>query len=183
MEDRMKPRAFLVRFLSPLVFVFAALVCGDGGRAGAGPLATAPKIIIDTDFNSMGDDGQLLVMAAQLMAEGKVNLLGISTLSGNDWLLQANGDALKAVERLGIEKKVGVYSGANYALEYNPEMIAEHKTKFPGYYGAWRKPEPTPATVVPPPDGAATHTVLQSKSAVDFIIDTVRQYPNQITLF
>ncbi|MCC6470721.1 MAG: nucleoside hydrolase [Alphaproteobacteria bacterium] len=169
------------RFLAAVVLVIGIALAGPG--AGAGSLSTAPKIILDTDFNSMGDDGQLLVMTAQLMAEGKVNLLGITTVSGNDWLLQANADALKAVERLGIDKRVGVYSGANYPREYHPDMIADHRARFPGYYGAWRKIEPTPMSVAPPPDGSAVRTKLKGKGAVDYIIETIKANPNEITLF
>src|SRR5262245_11738076 len=117
--DTMKRRAFFTRVLFAFVIAIAAAPSLLQAQTTARSLTSAPKIILDTDFNSMGDDGQLLVMAAQLMAEGKINLLGMTTVSGNQWLLQANTDALKAVERLGIENKVGVYSGANYALEYH----------------------------------------------------------------
>jgi hypothetical protein len=34
-------------------------------------LASPPKVIIDTDFNTIGDDGQVAAMAAQLFADGE----------------------------------------------------------------------------------------------------------------
>ena len=40
------------------------------GNSLAGP----PKIIIDTDFNTIGDDGQVAVMAAQLYAQGPTSI-------------------------------------------------------------------------------------------------------------
>jgi hypothetical protein len=70
-------------------------------------VAAAPqKIIIDTDFNTIGDDGQVLVMAAQLQAAGALDILGLTVLTGNAWRDQEISDALKAVERLGIEWKI-----------------------------------------------------------------------------
>ena len=41
-------------------------------------LASPPKVIIDTDFNTIGDDGQVAVMAAQLYAQGAIDLLGFT---------------------------------------------------------------------------------------------------------
>src|SRR5437660_1680499 len=81
--------------------------------------ASAPKVIIDSDYNTLSDDGQLGVMAAQLQAEGKIKVLGITVVSGNQWLKQGVADALKSVERLGVEDQIGVYSGANYALSHD----------------------------------------------------------------
>jgi len=76
--------------------------CG-GSVTTTDPLVNAPKVIIDSDFNTMGDDGQLFAMTTQLMGQGKVNLLGLTVVTGNDWLLQEEADALKAVERMGVQ--------------------------------------------------------------------------------
>jgi inosine-uridine nucleoside N-ribohydrolase len=64
-------------------------------------LAGPPKVIIDTDFNTISDDGQVAVMAAQLYAQGAIDLLGFTIASGNAWRDQEVSDCLKAVERLG----------------------------------------------------------------------------------
>jgi predicted regulator of Ras-like GTPase activity (Roadblock/LC7/MglB family) len=42
-----------------------ATICVAGS-----PLAGPPEAIIDTDFNTIGDDGQVGAMAAQLYAQG-----------------------------------------------------------------------------------------------------------------
>jgi hypothetical protein len=44
-----------------------------------------PKVIIDTDFNTIGDDGQVAVMAAQLYSQGVIDLLGFTIPTGNQW--------------------------------------------------------------------------------------------------
>lgn len=173
---------------------------GNGGGAGAGGIGlgpgfggqpgpsggTAQKIIIDSDYNTMSDDGQLGVMAAQLQADGKVQVMGISVVSGNQWLRQGVADALMSVERLGVGDRIGVYVGANYALNHtladvDAEMAAGAGGD--GYLGAWGGPEPkTDADLKPSPDGFARHTVVQRKSAVDFIVDTVKANPGEVTI-
>ncbi|SEF34242.1 nucleoside hydrolase [Variovorax sp. NFACC27] len=157
-----------------------------GGGGGSGGGSGAQKIIIDSDYNTMSDDGQLGVMAAQLQADGKVQVMGISVVSGNQWLKQGVADALMSVERLGVGDRIGVYSGANYALNHTyadveAEMAAGAGGD--GYLGAWGGPEPkTDADLKPSPDGFAKRTVVQRKTAVDFIVDTVKANPGEITI-
>lgn len=160
--------------------------CGnDGGRVAITPMS-APKIIIDSDYNTMGDDGQLGAMAVQLQAAGKVQVMGITVVSGNQWLRQGIADALKSVERLGVGQRIGIYAGANRAFDHNYATIqAEMQAGAggDGYLGAWGSPEPqTDADLKPSPDGFATHTALQSQSAVDFIVSTIKAYPHEITI-
>ncbi|MGF6811097.1 inosine-uridine nucleoside N-ribohydrolase [Paraburkholderia sp. Clong3] len=145
-----------------------------------------PKVIIDSDYNTLGDDGQLGVMAAQLQAQRSLKVLGITVVSGNQWLKQGVADALKSVERLGVEQQIGVYAGANYALTHDFKTIQRELKEFPGgdgYVGAWSKPEPKSASdLVAPPDGFATHTKVQSQSAIDFIAESVKRYPGEVTI-
>lgn len=167
------------------VALAAALVVG-GGLCSVASAATpaVPKVIIDSDFNTMGDDGQLFAMTTQLMAQGKVKLLGLTVVTGNGWLLQEQAEALKAVERMGVEKTVGVYAGAAYPLHYDVNSINAQKKSNPnGYFGAWMYPQPkTAADVTPPKDGLATHTKLQKQSATDFLIHSIKKYPHQVTV-
>ncbi|AMM16684.1 nucleoside hydrolase [Burkholderia sp. PAMC 28687] len=157
---------------------------GSDSNSNSSALANAPKVIMDSDFNTMGDDGQLFAMTTQLMAQGKVNLLGLTVVTGNDWLLQEQADALKAVERMGVQNTVGVYAGADYPLQYNVASIRAQQAANPnGYFGAWMRAEPTQASqLVAPPDGFATSTKLQAENASDFMIDTIKKYPNQVTI-
>lgn len=148
--------------------------------------AAIPKVIIDSDFGTLNDDGQLLAIAAQLQARGQLEVLGLTVVSGNKWLHQEVGDALKAVERLGIEKQVGVYAGANLALSHDLATIREEQRLHPsgdGYLGAWNWPEPKSDTdVKAPPDGRARHTKVREQHAADFIADSVRRHLGQVTI-
>ena len=145
----------------------------------------ATKVIIDSDFNTIGDDGQVLAMAAQLHARGAIDLLGLTVASGNQWLNQGVSDALKAVERLGIEARVKVYAGALYPLlhDYKSYLYEQVLTGPPSdYVGAFANAPVGADRLVPPPDGFATHTRPADMNAVDFIIETVHRYPHEVTI-
>jgi inosine-uridine nucleoside N-ribohydrolase len=145
-----------------------------------------PKVIIDTDFNTLGDDGQVAVLAAQLYAVNAIDLLGFTIPSGNQWRDQEVSDCLKAVERLGIENRVGVYVGAQDPLlhDYNSYLLEKSLFGLPknDYVGAYSKPQPDPKDLKEPPDGFAKHTKPAEKDAVEFIIDTIHRYPNEVTI-
>ena len=149
------------------------------GNSLAGP----PKIIIDTDFNTIGDDGQVAVMAAQLYAQGDIDLLGFTIASGNEWRDQEVAECLKAVERLGIENRVKVYVGALYPLLHDYKSYLYEVSQFGkaiDYVGAYTNPLTN--KLVMPPDGFATHTRPAAQDAVDFIIETIHRYPHEVTI-
>jgi len=166
-----------------LVVATLALLLVDASMADDLRRAHGPKVIIDTDFNTIGDDGQVAAMAAQLHARGAIDLLGLTVASGNQWLNQGASDALKAVERLGIERSVKVYAGAPYPLLHDyKSYLYEQMLTGPAvdYVGAYAS-APT-NQLVAPPDGFATHTRLAEQNAVDFIIETVHRYPHEVTI-
>ncbi len=164
--------------------LFMAVTCAIA-LIGTGQAAT-PRVIIDSDFGTLNDDGQLLAIAAQLHARGRIELLGLTVVSGNQWLRQEVAEALKAVERLGIERDVGVYAGANRPLSHDLATVLEEQRLYPGgdgYLGAWRRPEPlVDADLVAPPDGFATRTSVRPQSAPDFLAATVRRHPGEVTI-
>lgn len=143
-----------------------------------------PKVIFDTDFNTIGDDGQAFAMAAQLHAAGALDLLGLTVVTGNQYLDQGVSDALRAVERMGVSRSVGVYAGApapflhTYAAYQLERAAFGNATK---YVGAYQSP-PGSQPLVAPPDGFAASTVPRRQHAVDFIIDTVRAHPHEVSL-
>jgi inosine-uridine nucleoside N-ribohydrolase len=168
-----------------LLIVAASLVALCGGQHSmAASLPT--KIIIDSDFGTLNDDGQLLAIAAQLQARGRVEILGLTLVSGNKWLRQETAEALKSVERLGIAQQVGVYAGANYPLSHDLDAVRAEQRMHPGgdgYLGAWSRPEPrSDADIVAPPDGYASQTRLREQSAAEFIADSIRRHPGEVTI-
>jgi purine nucleosidase len=145
----------------------------------------ATEIIIDTDFNTIGDDGQVGAMAAQLDAQGVIDLLGFTIPSGNQWRDQEVSDCLKTVERMGIENRVKVYVGSQYPLLHDYQAYLYEEQLFGqaiDYVGAYAAPQPDPRHLVPPPDGFAVHTRPAKENAVDFIIQSIHRYPNEVSI-
>ncbi len=144
--------------------------------------AAQEKVILDSDYTTIGDDGQVGVMAMQLHAEGVINLLGITVVAGNQWLPQEVSDALKAVERMGLGETIGVYAGARYPLVHDYKTMMYERDLY-NVGGSWyRRPEPPDDAVTPPLDGFAIKAKVQPQHAVNFIIDNVKKYPHEVTL-
>jgi inosine-uridine nucleoside N-ribohydrolase len=166
----------------PLIRRGALLALALLMAVGPARAQTREKVILDTDFTTTGDDGMVGIMAAQLHAQGTIELLGITVVAGNEWLPQEVAEALRAVERLGIADTVGVYAGARYPLVHDYRGMAQEKALW-GVGGSWyRRPEPAEGALVAPLDGFAATARVQSQHAVSFIVDTVKKYPRQVTL-
>src|SRR5271167_2503028 len=148
-------------------------------------IALRGKLVRDEILSKIVYGKQAHVMAAQLYAEGLIDLLGFTIPSGNQWRDQGVSDCLKAVERLGIEHRVRVYVGSQYPLlhDYKSYLYEEQLFGEPiDYVGAYASPQPSPNQLVPPPDGFATHTEPAKQDAVDFIIETVHRHPHEVTI-
>lgn len=147
--------------------------------------STAPlSVILDTDFNTIGDDGQAFAMAAQLHAAGSIHLLGVTIVAGNQYLDQGVSDALRAVERMGVSREVGVYPGANSPFLHTYAAYQLERGTFGNatrYVAAYTSP-PGSQPLVPPPDGFAAFTAPKPQHAVDFIIKAVRSRPHEVVI-
>lgn len=170
-------------FLGAGLFTLTATASPHAARKRTN--TTAPlKVIIDTDFNTIGDDGQAFAMAAQLHAAGELDLLGITVVTGNQYLDQEVSDALRAVERMGVPHDVGVFPGAPAPFLHTYAAYQLERAAFGNatrYVGAYQSP-PGSKPLIAPPDGFAAPTVPQAKHAVDFIIDSVRSRPHEVSL-
>jgi inosine-uridine nucleoside N-ribohydrolase len=171
-----------MRLLRVSVCLFVSLI--GSVTCLANPPASPPMVIIDTDFDTMGDDGQVEVMASQLYAQGVIDILGFTISSGNQWRDQEVADCLAALVRTGIQNHVKVYVGSDYPIlhDYNDYLYEEQLFGPPiDYVGAYATPEPSPNHLVPPP-GGFVHIQPAKTDAVDFIIDTIHQFPHQVTI-
>ena len=176
------------KVVATLAMSLALFGCGGGGDDSPVPVE---QVLIDADYNTMSDDGQLGTMAMQLHAAGKLKVLGITVVPGNDWLQQQVADALKSVERMGLESTIKVYAGDDTSAAhcaFLEQTVAAGGGSLSGgsgvvgtpYKGACSTSAPRP--LVAPPDGFATRAQLQPQHAVDFIIDTIRANPGKVTI-
>ncbi|KPX30008.1 MULTISPECIES: SDR family oxidoreductase [Pseudomonas syringae group] len=147
----------------------------------AGSVQAAEKVIFDTDFNVLNDDGQAFIMLAQLHSQKRIELLGMTLVTGNAWVDQEQVDALKAVERMGVEKDVGVYSGAVYPLLHNFATYPQEQALFgAGFPGAFKSARPTSAAqLISPPDGLAIRTDIIAEQLNSNLAELEAMHPMQ----
>lgn len=119
----------------------------------------ARHLIIDTDMG--GDDATALLLAAK---NPNVTIEGVTVLAGNVSLEQAAQNALMTLEVAGAN--IPVYKGADSSL-------MARKFELFSVYG---KDGMGDVNLIHP------KTKAQKKSAVDFILETVKKYPNEIEI-
>ena len=119
------------------------------------------KVIFDTD---PGIDDAMAILFAQ--ASGKIDLLGITTVFGNTTIENATRNALYLKQRFDIPATV--CPGAS-----NPLVVpaGEPTTFVHGQNGLGD---------IDLPDGLTIES--DPRIACDFIIETVRNHPNEVTL-
>lgn len=142
------------------------------------------KVILDTDMVEMFDDGVALLMLAK---SPKVELLGVTCVTGNSWEEEGTAYTIRQMELAGI-KNVPVFEGIKYPLRPQRHANFELERKQCGmghdaWLGSLNLPEPASWD-------EAYQKLYKSKpalkpasqTAVQFIIDTVRKYPNEVTI-
>jgi inosine-uridine nucleoside N-ribohydrolase len=143
---------------------FALLLSLTAAVASAQP----HRIIFDTDFIlPPGDDGMALLLALQ---SPEVEILGITTVAGNESLERGTSDVLRLLEIVG-RADIPVYRGADMPLVHEKSDFAVSN------YGKWWSDDPPP----PPPGGFAKKRA-EAESAYDFIVRTVTANPGTVTL-
>jgi inosine-uridine nucleoside N-ribohydrolase len=154
---------------------------------GAQPTTSQPdvtKIIFDEDLSGViGVNADPLTI---LLQAKNVQVMGVTTITGDGWLKQETADALKLLEMEG-RTDIPVYMGAEFPLVQSRYTLLRLTQLYGGsrtdpYLGAYSGVGPGPDDVIPPPGGFAQKSV-QPDSAAEFIIKTIRANPHQITLY
>jgi purine nucleosidase len=137
-------------------------------RVAAAQVDYPVPIIFDTDFvMPPSDDSMALMLALQ---SPEIEILGITTVAGNDSLERATSDVLRMLE-IANQAEIAVYQGADMPLVHEKSDYAVRK------YGNWYSNEAPPI----PPGGFATKKA-EDETAVSFIVRTVMSRPQQVTL-
>jgi inosine-uridine nucleoside N-ribohydrolase len=158
----------LKRIIRQTSLLLAAVACTVSVSAPTARAQVPIKVIFDTDFSiPPQDDGLALALA---MKSPELQILGITTVAGNDTMQRATSDALRELE-IGGRTDIPVYRGANRPL------IHEKSDWATTVHGKWWSDEPPP---VPP--GGFAKIKAQDESAIDFIIRTINANPGQITI-
>ena len=144
--------------------------------------AQKPKIIVDQDARGPAStDMQSILMFAQ---SPDVNVLGITLVTGDQWVKEETAHTLRALEIAG-RTDIPVVPGAEYPLINSKEESEIWESQFGAlnFKGAWTARTYHAPDVIPElPEGMPTTKPL-NEHAVDFIIRMVHQYPGEVTLW
>lgn len=140
------------------------------------------KIIINEDCSGPGGSNmQTLLM---LIQSPKVEVLGITVVSGDQWRDEEVAHTLRLLEILG-RTDIPVVAGAEFPLLRTREEAQAWQQRYGkvAYAGAWDDRWWHEATVIPPlPEGKPT-TKASDEDAAHFLIRMVRKYPNEVTIY
>src|SRR5579862_8108753 len=158
-------------------------------------LASAQKIkvIVDQDARGPGTSDQQAILV--FLQSEKFDVLGITTVSGDQWVKEETQHVLRLLEISG-RTDVPVYQGATFPLINSKEESERWEAlygKFE-YKGAWtdkfkanrsiiyEMPYHDPDVVPPLPEGEP-HLEAQHGTAAEFIIQMVHKYPGEVVLW
>lgn len=151
------------------------------------------KIIVDQDARGPGTSDQQAILV--FLQSEKFDVLGITTVSGDQWVKEETQHALRMVEIAG-RTDVPVIQGAEYPLLNSKEESERWEAMYGKleYKGAWTErfapkrsiiyemPYHSPEVVPPMPEGEP-HTKAQPGTAAEFIIRMVHKYPGEVVLW
>lgn len=140
------------------------------------------KVILDSDMVEVFDDGIAMMMLAKAP---NIDLLGVTVVVGNTWVNEGLAYALRQLEIVGED--VPVYAGVRAPIYPSRfETIKPERVLFgigDAYVGAAGYEEPkTWQSVYLQKYGIEPKTKPQEMHAVNFMIEQIKKYPNQITI-
>lgn len=140
------------------------------------------KIIFDQDCAGPGGtDMQSLLVLAQ---SPRVELLGVTVVTGDQWRDEEVQHALRLLEIIG-RTDIPVVSGAAFPLVHTRNEVDLSQALYGkvNYSGAWDKRWWHEPFVVPKlPEGQPT-TKPASEDAAHFLVRMVRKYPHEVTIY
>ncbi len=151
------------------------------------------KVIVDQDARGPGTSDQQAILV--FLQSEKFDVLGITTVSGDQWVKEETQHALRMAEIAG-RTDVPVIEGAEFPLLNSKEESERWEAMYGKleYKGAWTErfaakrslifemPYHAPDVVPPLPEGEP-HTHAQPGTAAEFIINMVHKYPGEVVLW
>jgi purine nucleosidase len=151
------------------------------------------KVIVDQDARGPGTSDQQAILV--FLQSEKFDVLGITTVSGDQWVKEETQHVLRLLEISG-RTDVPVYAGAEFPLLNSKEESERWEAMYGKfeYKGAWtdrfeaqrstvyEMPYHTPEVVPPMPEGEP-HIKAAPGTAAEFIIQMVHKYPGEVVLW
>jgi purine nucleosidase len=154
--------------------------------------APAEKVILDQD--ALGPATSNLESLLMFIQDPRVNVLGITVISGDGWRDENVAHTLRMLEIIG-RTDIPVVPGAVNPLVNSPEATKRWEKLYGKlvYKGCWTEAWPANGAngerrsvhapdVVPPLKEGNPTTRPSSESAANFMIRKVREFPGQITI-
>ncbi len=140
------------------------------------------KIIINQDVSGPGGSNVQTLML--LIRSPQVEVLGITVVTGDQWLEEEVAHTLRLLELLG-RTDIPVMRGAGGPLVRTREeaKIWQQRYGRVAYAGAWDDRWYHEPAVVPPLAEGQPAIQAASEDAIHFMIRMVHQYPNEVTIY
>ena len=150
---------------------------------------TIPKVILDCDMTYLGDDAMCLSILAQADKLGLIDLLGITITGGNNFVSYGTNSALVQLEKIGRED-IPVYAGTDIPL--NGVRDLNEQAAIIGSIDKWGAMYHFDEYIEPENyhnlgklyerKWGYSETEAEGLNSVDFMIQQVTSYPNEVTL-
>jgi inosine-uridine nucleoside N-ribohydrolase len=174
-----------MRRSASVAIVLLALATASGHAlaqtAAIQPGRDRARVLIDQDAAPTGTD---MLSTLALLQSPEVEVLGIVVTAGDVWLKAGVQNMLRMLELTG-HGKVPVSPGAEFPLINSRELTEMWEDQYGefAYKGAWNPGRYHEPDVVPtPPTGRTTLKPIDKHGAL-FLIETIRKYPNEVTLW
>jgi purine nucleosidase len=146
--------------------------------------AQQKKIKIIADQDSGGPQGTNFLSLLMLLRAPEIDLLGITTVSGDQWVAPATVFALWATEQAG-RTDVPVIKGAENPLVNTQREVELREAlygSYIGWHGSFNPDAPKSDRTWAPPGGYPKVKVKPGRAA-DFIIETIHANPGEVILY
>src|SRR3989475_6722566 len=151
------------------------------------------KVVVDQDARGPGTSDQQAILV--FLQSKKFDVLGITTVSGDQWVKEETQHVLRLLEIAG-RTDVPVYRGAEFPLLNSKEETERWEALYGRveYKGCWTEhfeanrstvydePYHVPE-VVPPMKEGAPHIQAAPGSAAEFVIKMVHRHPGAVSLW
>lgn len=140
------------------------------------------KVIIDQDCSGPGGSNMQTLLV--LIQSAQVEVLGITVVSGNQWRDEEVARTLRLLEIIG-RTDIPVIPGATFPLvrTYEETQLWQQRYGKPAWGGAWDERFYHGPFVIPPLAEGTAQSKASTEDAAHFLIRTVRQFPNEVTIY
>ena len=139
------------------------------------------KVIVDEDTAGPGGSDMRAILL--LLQSPQLDPLGITVVTGDQWLKEEIQHALRVVEITG-RRDVPVVPGAEYPLVRTraETLLREKLFGSVNYMGAWTPERYHSPDMIPPLKEGAPKLRPSSEDAAHFLVRMVHKYPHQVTI-